>query len=292
MTVLHQRAIGADKIPLSRTPRLAVMGGAYGNVPALKACIAHAKARQCERLAFLGDATGFCGHSDETLEIIRRHFSIVVAGNHEKQAAAGSLECGCNYTSPEDERLGCLAHQYAMRSLTFKNKRWLATWPDTTLVQTVGGLVLLCHGSPASTNEFLYEAELCDDELNSWLDKYLVNGFACTHSGLPWVRRLAQNRFAMNCGAVGKPDHDGDTAVHYGIIEAPAAGPNGFRLTIERVEYDHLGWAEQLEREGVNDIFVEPIRTGIWTCGVASLPPGQKSGYHKQVDPRASSLAR
>lgn len=91
--------------------RLAVMGGAYGNVPALEACIRHARSRGCDPLAFTGDATGCCGHSDETLEVIRQNFSILVAGNHEQQAAAGSEACGCNYASAEDERYGCLAHQ-------------------------------------------------------------------------------------------------------------------------------------------------------------------------------------
>ena len=87
------------------------MGGAYGNVPALEACIRHARSRGCDPLAFTGDATGCCGHSDETLEVIRQNFSILVAGNHEQQAAAGSEACGCNYASAEDERYGCLAHQ-------------------------------------------------------------------------------------------------------------------------------------------------------------------------------------
>ena len=82
--------------------RLAVMGGACGNVPALEACIRHARSRGCDSLAFIGDATGCCGHSDEILGLVRRNFSILVAGNHEQQAAAGSDECSRNYVSAED----------------------------------------------------------------------------------------------------------------------------------------------------------------------------------------------
>lgn len=50
--------------------RFAAMGGAYGNVPALKACLQDARNQFCEALAFLGDAVGFCGHSDEIVDLI------------------------------------------------------------------------------------------------------------------------------------------------------------------------------------------------------------------------------
>jgi hypothetical protein len=265
------------------------MGGAYGNVPALTACIAHAGANQCDTLAFLGDSTGFCGHSDQTLQRIRRHFAVRVAGNLEKQAAADSSECGCNYSSAEDERLGCAAHQYAIRSLSLENRLCFATWPELVLFEMDGGSILLCHGSPDKTNEFLYESELDEGPLVEWLDKFEASGVVCTHSGLPWIRHLWDGRFAKNCGVVGKPDNDGDLAVHYGVIEKTANNPC-FEITIERVEYDSLTWAEQLKREGVADVFIEPLRTGWWTCGLESLPPTERKleGQQRRV---ASALA-
>jgi len=255
--------------------RLALMGGPYGNFPALTACIEHARSQDCDAFAFLGDAIGCCGHSDETLELIRRKFSILVAGNHEQQAASGSEECGCNYASAEDERYGCLAHQYALKSLGPQNRAWLGTWPDLAVIETRAGRLLLCHGSPAQTNEFLYESELDDVRLNAWLDQFQAMGFFCTHSGLPWIRRLANNRFAANCGVVGKPDHDSDPAVHYAVLDLTPAGRVG-SIRIARVEYDHQKWANRLAREGVDEIVVGPLRTGVWTCGVASLPPNER----------------
>ncbi len=38
------------------------------------------------------------------------------------------------------------------------------------------------------------------------------------------MRRLADGRFAVNCGVVGKPDHDGDPSVHYALIDLPGSG--------------------------------------------------------------------
>lgn len=249
--------------------RFAAMGGVYGNVPALDACLADAQANGCDLRLFLGDAIGCCGHSDETVHRLRAQFEVAIAGNHEQQAAAGALTCGCGYASAEDERLSCLAFAYAMADLSSANRQWMGTLPDAAILQTSAGRILLCHGSPAQTNEFLYEATLDDERLNQWLDQFEAVAFICTHSGLPWVRPLEQGRLAINCGVVGKPDHDGDPAVHYALLDIH---DSQLRATIQRVEYDHLSWANILEKEGVDPIFVEPLRTGWWTTGVASLP--------------------
>lgn len=68
---------------------------------------------------------------------------------------------------------------------------------------------------------------------------------------------------------VGKSDHDGDPAVHYSLLRQIDCG---FNVEIRRVVYDQETWALQLKAEGVDEIFINPIRTGVWTTGVASMP--------------------
>jgi diadenosine tetraphosphatase ApaH/serine/threonine PP2A family protein phosphatase len=256
---------------------LAAMGGAYGNLAALAACLDDAARSGAQRRAFLGDAIGCCGHSEEVVAMIRERFDICVAGNHEQQAVAGSDSCGCGYSSPDDEAVSCEAFRLATAALGEPSRGYLATWPDHQIVELEGGRVLLCHGSPGYTSEFLYEVELDDMRLEAWLDAFDVRGFVCTHSGLPFVRHLRGGRFAVNCGVVGKPDHDGDPAVHYARIElAEGAPPN---IEIRRVSYDHEEWARRMEAAGIAAVFVEPVRTGVWTTGVASLPVGERYRY-------------
>jgi diadenosine tetraphosphatase ApaH/serine/threonine PP2A family protein phosphatase len=254
--------------------RLAVIGGAYGNLPALAACLEDASGMGAELKAFTGDSIGCCAHSNEVVAMIRDGFDLFVAGNHEQQAVAKSTSCGCGYSSAEDEKIGCEAFEHATAGLSEEAREFLATWPDHQVVELEGGRVLLCHGSPGYTSEFLYEAELDDLRLEAWLDHFGVRGFVCTHSGLPFVRHLSNGRFAVNCGVAGKPDHDGDTAVHYAFLELPATGES--RIEIRRVTYDHQAWAETMERMGISNVFVEPLRTGIWTSGVASLPASER----------------
>jgi len=252
---------------------IALMGGIYGNLPALDACLTDAEQQGAGLLAFLGDMTGCCGHSDETIALVRSQFHVVIAGNHEQKAAEGALVCGCGYSNPEDEKYGCLAHRYAMDSLSEEHRVWLQSLPDLALIETLQGRLLLCHGSPAQTNEFLYESLLDASRLESWLAEYEAIGLGCTHTGLPWTRRLTGPRFAVNCGVVGKSDHDGDPAVHYALLKLDGTS---FDVEIRRVTYDHDAWARQLEAEGVDSIFRTPIQTGIWTTGVASLPKSEQ----------------
>jgi len=260
------------------------MGGAYGNLAALESCLSDASEVNSDLKAFIGDSIGCCAHSDEVVSMIRTGFDLFVAGNHEQQAVAGSKSCGCGYSSADDEKISCEAFELATSGLSDASRQWLGTWPNEQIVDLEGGRVLLCHGSPGYTSEFLYEAELDDLRLEAWLDRFNVRGFVCTHSGLPWVRRLGDGRFAVNCGVVGKPDHDGDTAVHYALIDLPRGGDT--MVEIRRVAYDQEAWARTLETAGIAPIFIEPVRTGIWTTGVASLPPSERFRWL-----RASSVA-
>ncbi|NNM84988.1 MAG: hypothetical protein HKL96_04430 [Phycisphaerales bacterium] len=253
--------------------RIGLMGGAYGNVPALQACLGDAASQHCTHHAFLGDAIGCCGHSPEILDLIRSKFDIVVAGNHEQQAATGEVSCGCGYSSPQDEQASCDAFVYACGGLSHQHRAWLATWPAVHRLQTPAGVILLCHGSPRTTNEFLYESEF-DASRHQLLGlDSQVAGFVCTHSGLPWLYKTPGSKFAANCGVVGKPDHDGDTAVHYLILQANSMG---IEMNIRRVVYNHQAWAAQLRQEGVGEIFIEPLLTGVWTVGVRSLPVAER----------------
>jgi len=272
----------------ARPRTLAAMGGAYGNLAALAACLDDARACGAELRAFLGDSIGCCGHSEAVVAMIRDGFDVCIAGNHEQQAVARSQSCGCGYSSPDDEAVSCEAFQLATSALGDPARDLLATWPHQRIVELDGGRVLLCHGSPGHTSEFLYEVELDDLRLEAWLDAHDVRGFVCTHSGLPFVRELRGGRFAVNCGVVGKSDHDGDPAVHYALIELPDGPP---RIAIRRVAYDHEAWARQMEAAQISPVFVEPIRTGVWNTGVASLPVGERHRHLRAGDRRPAAPA-
>ena len=253
--------------------KIALMGGAYGNLPALQACVASAHQQNCDGLFFLGDAIGFAGHSDETLAYIFDEFDVFIAGNLESQAAGGYTSCACGYGAAEDEITGCRSFEWSLNSLSEMNKQKLAILQERDIIDTVSGKVLLCHGSPEIQNEFLYDSTVTDEQIKKWLKENNVSGFVCTHTGLPWIKQFSDGTFAVNCGVTGKPDHDGDLAIHYAIIDCSSS----FDISIEHIVYDVPKLAVQLRKDGVEEIFITPLETGIWTCGVMSLPAEERN---------------
>src|SRR5262245_23186598 len=142
---------------MSGTPnlprKLAAMGGAYGNLAALQACLTDAADENASIKAFLGDSIGCCGHSNEVVGMIRSGFDLFIAGNHEQQAVARSNSCGCGYSSADDEKISCKAFELATAGLDDESREWLGTWPNEQVVELEGGRILLCHGSPGYTSE-------------------------------------------------------------------------------------------------------------------------------------------
>ncbi len=252
----------ADRIRIDAR-RVAVMGCIYGNVPALAACLDDARAAGCDAVLCAGDVLGFCGHAREVLALVERSCAVVIAGNHEREAVAGTGLCGCGLTDPDDEARSCRASAPQADGLEADDLLAIACWPEQAVVETAAGALLLCHGSPDRINEFLNADD--SERMRGWLDAAEAQVLACSHTGIPWIRDLGDGRLAVNVGAVGKPDHDGDAAVHYAVTDPaiPAA-------TIRRVVYDHVSWAARLIGEGVDPAIAGQLVTGRWSYGTAA----------------------
>ncbi|HUP21034.1 MAG TPA: metallophosphoesterase, partial [Gemmatimonadota bacterium] len=134
--------------------------------------------------------------------------------------------------------------------------------------------VLLCHGSPRRTNEFLWESTSSDAFLGWLLDAAEADVLCVTHTGLPWERRLPGDRLVVNVGAIGRPANDGDPRVTYPILDF--GGP---AVTVEwrRVAYDHAALAAEMRAEGLPGEFVETIETGWWTTCLEVLPAKERA---------------
>lgn len=247
--------------------RVAVIGCIYGNVPALEACLTDAREAGCDAVLCAGDVLGFCGHAAETLALVERSCAVVIAGNHEREVVAGTGLCGCGHADPEDERRSCAASARQADGLEVADLLRIARWPTQMVVDLPQGALLLCHGSPDRINEFLHQESVERARLRGWLKDAGAQVLACTHTGVPWSLDLTEGLMAVNVGAVGKPDHDGDAAVHYAIIEP--ARPSA---QIRRVAYDHHAWAARLVDEGVEPVVANQLVTGRWAWGTSTLP--------------------
>src|ERR687892_560947 len=162
--------------------RVAVFGGVYSNAPALAAAIADARARSVDAMYCLGDLGGFGPWPDRIVPVLRDAGVHVSRGNYDESIAAGLDDCGCGYTDPRDNHYAQISYQYTRAKTSPRHLGWLRALPARLRVQTD---VLLC-----------------------------------THTGLPWQRRLPSGRRVVNVGAIGRPANDGGTHVWYALFDA------------------------------------------------------------------------
>jgi len=254
----------------------AFFGGIYGNAPALDAAIADARARGAEALFCLGDLGGFGPHPERIPPILWEHDVVTVQGNYEDAVGNGKPDCGCGYTDPRDNHFAQLAYDYTLRKTPADQRAWFRTLPASVRVDLGGWRLLLCHGSPRRQNEFLWESTSSDPFLERLLREHGTDVLLCTHSGLPWSRRLPSGGLVVNVGVLGRPANDGRREVSYALLAA-GAGEGPARVEQVLLPYDADALLADMEREGLPAEFRETIASGWWTTCLEILPAKERA---------------
>lgn len=251
---------------------MAAVGGPYNNHLALRAALEDARHRGATRLFCLGDLGGF-GPNPEKIRPILEEFGVeTIAGNYDRALAERLPDCGCGYTHPADNHFARLSYDYTNRRTGGDARAWLARLPALGRLTRGGRRVLLCHGSPRRVNEFLWESASSDAFLERLARDAGADVVVCTHTGLPWQRRLPGGARFVNVGAVGRPANDGDPRVRYAFFPEGAEEP-----TLAAVAYDHESLAREMEEERLPAEFVETIRSGWWTTCLEILPGKERA---------------
>ncbi len=260
---------------LNSSQRIGLFGGVYSNYLALEALLDDAERRGVQRLYCLGDLGAFGPFPDRVCQILRETRIPIVQGNYDNSIGNGLADCQCGYTDPRDNYFAKLSYNYTFRHTSSDNKAWLQKLSPEIRIQIGQYRMLLCHGSPRKTNEFLWETTTSDAFLNWLFEKYDTDIIAGTHTGLHWHRQTSPGNHFINCGAIGRPPNDGQTTVVYTIISADNAG----RLKVDfiRLAYDHERLAAEMAREGLPEEFVETIRAGWWTTCNEILPAKERA---------------
>ena len=283
--------------------RLAFIGGIYNNHLALSAAIADAKRRGAERMFCLGDLGAFGPHSDRTCELIREQGIEVVQGNYDHSIGHALDDCRCGYTDPRDNYFAQLSYDYTLAYTSDEHRAWLRTLPPQIRFEVEGVRLLLCHGSPRRTNEFLWESTTSTQFLDKLCDDFDADVILGTHTGLHWQRswdrfstchvpkqevrpgRLetcpTTTRQFINVGVLGRPENDGMTNVWYTLLTIRNENRAGRALLLCDVEfvplvYDHEQLAREMRDEHLPDEFIATILTGWWTTCLEVLPSKER----------------
>jgi hypothetical protein len=270
---LHYRYAPQDfvRAPDFHADTLYVVGGLYGNVPALEAVLALA-AREATpvMLAFNGDFNwfniddaGFCAINREVL----RHRAL--RGNVETEIASDDAAAGCGCAYPDTVSAGEVERSndiiVTLRDAARRNadlRARLAKLP-MHLVAEVGGLrVAIVHGDLQSLAGWTLSQErltldVSQNSVNNQIRISKCHIVACSHTCLPAALALDTDdgRCAVfNNGAAGMPNFR-DT--HFGVITRIAKTPAslvaplyGTRIGAVHIDalpvhYDHARWQRE-----------------------------------------------
>jgi hypothetical protein len=270
----HRRPL-ADATPVEGPfERIVVFGGVYNNHFGLAALLEAAASHRAEAIYCLGDLGGFGPSPEKIRPLLEAGGVLGVQGNYEESLAAGREDCNCGYTDPRDNEFADLSYRYTAARCSPEMRDWMGLWPRRRRVRVGGHELLLVHGSPRRVNEFLFASTSPVPFLEVLCAEQRCDGFLCTHSGLPWRRRLPSAREVVNVGVIGRPANDGATHVWYALIEA---GDGGLDVELKTLTYDHLALAREMRAEELPEEFVETILTGWWTTCLEILPAKERS---------------
>ena len=252
------------------TERIAVFGGVYSNHLALAALLEDAPRRGAERVYCLGDLGAFGPHPDKVFPLLREASVPVVQGNYDNSVGNNLADCQCGYTDAKDNFFARLSYDYTFRNTAEENKLWMRALPPEIRLELNGVRVLLCHGSPRKTNEFLWETTTSIAFLERLAEAHGADVLVGTHTGLHWHRALPSGRHFVNCGAIGRPANDGAPHVWYAMISVS----DNRQVEVEFVplRYDHVQLAAAMRSENLPEEFVTTIETGWWTTCLEVLP--------------------
>ncbi len=268
--------------------KLAFFGGIYNNYLALDAAIRDARSRGADQLFCLGDLGAFGPHPDRVFDLIHEAGVTCIQGNYDNSIGNDLQDCQCGYTDPRDNHFAQISYEYTYRKTSVVNRTWMRELPPELRLDVDGLRVLLCHGSPRKTNEFLWESTTSTHFLEKLADDFEADLILGTHTGIHWQRELSRGRQFVNVGVLGRPENDGRANVWYAIVRTGDGAGQGrkradtrpalpaFDVEFIPLEYDHGRLANEMCEERLPEEFVETILSGWWTTCLEVLPSKER----------------
>lgn len=190
---------------------LAILSDIHGNLPALTAVIADAKAQGCTRFLSLGDVAGYHAQPGECIDLLRELGALNILGNHDSYI---TLDQDCPRSRVVSEII-----RYQKGVLKTDQIAWLRQSMDSYREDDC----LFVHGGPDDTrDQYIYAVS---EEIVPAGVRWLFSGH--THVQ---VRVTFARKGYCNPGSVGQP-RDGDCRAAYAVFD-------GQDVALRRVPYD------------------------------------------------------
>jgi len=221
----------------------------------LDAVLKDAASMDADAVWNMGDMVGYGAYPDEVVTRLREERALSILGNYDQKVLRFKKRSKKWKKKKREEKW--LAFKHAYESLSEENRAYLRLLPEKRNLTVCGHRFLLCHGSPDSIKECLYEdtsrarfkglAAMCDADV-----------VCCAHSHRAFAERV-EGVWFVNTGTVGRPV-DGDPRACYCLADVVEGS---FHAEHRRIEYDVEKAAEAILSRGLPPVFARMIREGV-----------------------------
>jgi predicted phosphodiesterase len=253
--------------------RICVFGGVYNNYLALSALLRDVQSLDVDDIFCLGDLGAFGPHPNRVYPLLVEGKVRVVQGNYDNSIGNDRDDCQCGYTDPRDNYFAQISYDYTKAHTSREFKAYQKNLPPFIRFESGGKRVLLCHGSPRRTNEFLWESTTPTHFLEKLGNDYQADLILATHTGIKWQRRLRDGKLFANVGVIGRPENDGRTNVWYSLVELTPE----LRIEFRPLAYDYQRLAKEMAEEKLPQEFIDTVLTGWWTTCLEILPGKERA---------------
>jgi putative phosphoesterase len=211
---------------------IAFISDIHGNLPALEAAVADARARGASRIICAGDMTGYGPFPDEVCRFLEKRRIRAIIGNYDQKVMewANRDSSGAAGMKPKKRKILL----WTVKHLSDRARHYLASLPENFSWRLSNGLkVRVVHGSPLSVDDPIYPS-LTERGLEVKLGNPRPDILVCGHTHIPFVKRLG-GVLVVNCSSTGHPV-DGDPRPAYALVRAGRDGAANGRIV--RFEYD------------------------------------------------------
>jgi predicted phosphodiesterase len=241
---------------------IAFISDIHGNLLALEAAFADAKAHRADQVVCAGDTTGYGPFSDEVCHFLQKQHISTILGNYDRKVIEVAKH-GPSVTAGMKEKKRKILLWTVVR-LHARTRRYLAGLPECLDLRLPSGhRLLVVHGSPISMDDAIYPS-VTRQGLKTKLSDARPDILVCGHTHIPFVKRV-NGTLVVNCGSTGHPV-DGDPRPAYALVRAEQdTVPRG---RIVRFEYDRSWMVATIKRtslpKGLLKDFSEGIKMGFF----------------------------
>lgn len=216
--------------------KIAVFADVHANLPALNAALGDIRSEGIDHLLVAGDLVGYYFQPAEVLETLTNWNAQYIRGNHEDMLLRAMHE-----PAFLDEIRGKYGSglDTALTSLGTGTLSAIAAWPATRTLQFGERRVLLCHGSPSSTDQYLYPD--CPTDTLAAHARADLDLVICGHTHYPMLRAAGGTLF-LNPGSLGQP-RNGQPGAHWATIDT-----RDLRITHRISPYDSSSLVSECRR--------------------------------------------